>query len=121
MDDIGRFLADFLPFLALAAVLAAIVVAVNVLGRRLSRHDAWLAAIDARVGNLDKDRRATWARRLQRPFGEPPPLVPPPLPHAPTQGAVDWEEELVKTERLQTKETGRYPLGVPPKGPSDDG
>lgn len=114
-----------LPALALAALLAALVAAVNVLGRRLERHAEWLALLDVRVQNLDKDRKATWARQLQRPLELEPteraPLVPPPLPaRAPTIGAVDWEEELVETEEM--KQTGRYPHGVPPpeKGPNDE-
>lgn len=125
MSHLGPFIEAFAPFLALAALLAALVLAINMLGRRLERHDEWLALLDVRVGNLDKDRKATWARQLQRPFEtsetEPAPIVPPPLPpRAPTLNAVDWEEELVDTEELQKKQTGRYPSGEPPKGPSDD-
>jgi len=77
-----------------------------------------------RVHNLDKDRQATWARQLARPFAlemTERQLVPPPLPpRAPTLGAIDWEEELVDTEEMMKKETGRYPLGQPPKGPDND-
>lgn len=124
--DISQYLStDFVdhlvPFLALAAMLAAVVIAINIIGRRLERHAEWLALLDLRVENLHKDRKATWARELQRPTEKA--LVPPPLPtRAPTIDAVDWEEELVKTEEM--KATGRYPLGVPPtepeKGPNDD-
>lgn len=119
MEDLIAWLREFAPYLALAALLAAIVVAVNVLGRRLDRHVVWLTQLDIRIGNLDKDRKATWARELQRGPTERL-IVPPPLPsRAPTLNAVDWEEELVDTETL-SKETGRYPLGIPPKGPNDD-
>lgn len=116
------FIEAFAPLLLLALLLAAMVVAINMLGRRLERHAEWLNLLDIRLGNLDKDRKATWARQLARPFApEPAPLVPPPLPpRAPTLGAVDWEEELVDTEELQKKQTGRYPHGEPPKGPNDD-
>jgi len=114
------FLVAFLPFLALAVLLAALVVSVNVLGRRLEKHADWLRLLDVRVHNLDKDRKATWARHLERPFAlemTERQLVPPPLPpRAPTLGAIDWEEELVDTEEMQKKETGRYPLGKPPQG-----
>ncbi len=123
LSGLWEFLGDFLPYLALAALLAAIVVAINVLGRRLEKHDELITALDVRVGNLDKDRKATWARRLARPYGatEPPPLkpplVPPPLPpRRPTLGAIDWEEEGVDTEEMMRKDTGRYPSGEPPKG-----
>jgi hypothetical protein len=115
------FLEALAPFLALAALLAALVLAINTLGCKLEKHAEWLSMLDARVGNLDKDRKATWARKLQRPFPEPPPLVPPPLPpRAPTLNAVDWEDDRVDTEELQKKQTGRYPLGEPPKDPNDD-
>jgi hypothetical protein len=124
VSDLGPFIEAFAPFLALAALLGALVFAINLLGRRLERHDEWLNMLDTRVGNLDKDRKATWAKELQRPYGAETTeraLVPPPLPpRAPTLNAVDWEEELVDTEELQKKQTGRYPLGEPPKGPNDD-
>lgn len=110
----------------LALLLGAIVYALNRFGRHLERHDAWLLAIDARVEGLQKDRKATWARRLRRPFEteatEPapiPPLVPPPLPpRTPTLNAIDWRDDDVATEDLHTRQTGRYP--EPPKGPNDD-
>lgn len=111
------FIANFAPFLGLAALLAALVLAINMLGRKFEKHDAWLATLDVRVDNLHKDRKAAWVQTLQSPRRQ---LVPPPLPpRAPTLGAIDWEEELVDTEELQKKDTGRYPLGVPPKGPND--
>lgn len=121
MEHLVVFLGRFLPFLLLAFLLAAIVVAINVLGRRFERHDAWLEALDARVAGLQKDRRETWARHLKRPFGEPPvtrpPIVPPPLPpRAPTLDAVDWRDDDSATEDLLTRQTGRYPGGEPPKG-----
>jgi hypothetical protein len=119
--DFAEWLA---PFLALGVLLAGLVFAINLLGRRLERHDEWLSMLDVRVGNLHKDRKETWARELQRPYAptEPaPPIVPPPLPaRAPTLNAVDWEEELVDTEDINTRQTGRYPQGAPPKGPDDD-
>lgn len=134
MDSLVSFLEDFAPFLVLAAMLAALVVAINALGRRFERHDDWLRMLDARVGNLDKSRKATWARRLRRPYGAeptepalgPPPLVPPPLPpRAPTLNATDWRDDDLETDELKsddimTRQTGRYPGGAPPKGPNDD-
>ncbi len=100
------------------------VVAINVLGRRLEKHGEWLGLLDVRVQGLTKDRKATWARELQRPYANEVSeklIVPPPLPpRAPTLNATDWEEELVDTQELHTKQTGRYPLGTPPKGPNDD-
>lgn len=121
MDLLTWNFAEWLaPFLALGALLAALVLAINMLGRRLERHDEWLALLDVRVGNLDKDRKATWARRLQRPYAAEP-LVPPPLPlRAPTMNATDWSDDDSKTEDLNTRQTGRYPGGAPPKEPNDD-
>lgn len=125
MQHLPAWLERFAPLLALALLLAAIVVAINILGRRLERHANWLAALDARVDNLHKDKRATWARQLQlRPTERapaPPPLVPPPLPpRAPTIDASDWRDDDSITEDLSTRQTGRYPAGIPPKGPNDD-
>ena len=108
------------PFLALAALLAALVLAINALGRRLERHDDWIRLLDVRVGNLDKSRKATWARLLRHP------LVPPPLPpRAPTLDAVDWRDDDLKTDDLKTddlstRQTARYPDRAPPKGSDDD-
>lgn len=123
METLGSFIEAFAPWLMLAAMLVALVIAINGLGRRFERHDDLIRALDARVGNLDKSRKATWAKKLARPFTEDtePLLVPPPLPpRAPTLNGVDWEEELVDTEDLTTRQTGRYPQGTPPKGPNDD-
>lgn len=126
MQHLVDFVWRFAPYLALAALLAAIVIAINTLGKRWERHDAWLTALDARVGNLDKDRKATWARHLQRPYADtapaiaPPPLVPPPLPpRAPTLDASDWRDDEAVTEDLLSRQTGRYPDGKPPKGPNE--
>lgn len=111
-----RFLDHLLPFLMLALLLGAVVVALNILGKHLERHDDWLAALDARVDGLHKDRKATWARRLKRPYaGEP---VPPPLPHHPTPDAIDWSDDDKQTELLAP--TARYPDGKPPPDRKDD-
>ncbi len=116
LRELWPLLERLAPFLALAVLLAAIVVAINALGRRLERHDAWIERLDVRVDNLDKSRKANWTRRLQRG-----PLVPPPLPpRAPTLNAVDWEDGDLKTEDLSTRLTARYPDGAPPKDPNDD-
>ena len=119
------FIEAFAPFLALAAMLAALVLAINTLGRRFERHDDWLRALDARVANLDKDRKATWVRKLQGTIEsadtEAAPLVPPPLPpRPPTLNALDWRDDNLPTDDLNTRQTGRYPGGEPPKGPNDD-
>lgn len=129
MENLGLaaldFLGQFAPFLALAAMLAAIVLAINAMGRRSERQDEWIRMLDARVANLTKARNATWARKLQRPFDalgvtEIAPLVPPPLPpRAPTLNATDWGDDNLNTEDL-TRQTGRYPGGVLPKDPNDD-
>jgi hypothetical protein len=122
------FFEAFFPFLALAALLATLVVAINMHGRRLDKHSDWLTALDVRLQNLHKQREATWARVLRR-TGEIEPteraLVPPPLPpRAPTLDAADWRDDDSVTEELLKKDTGRYPQGVPPltpeKGPDDD-
>ncbi len=130
MDLLTLDFAEWLaPFLVLGLLLATLVLAINTLGRRFERHDEWLSLLDIRLQNLDKDRKATWARKLRRPYGTedteldpvPPPLVPPPLPpRAPTLDATDWRDDDLKTEDISTRQTGRYPHGAPPKGPNDD-
>jgi hypothetical protein len=106
-----QYLEALAPFIALACLLAAMVLAINALGRRLERHAQWIERLDVRVDNLHKSRTATWARLLQRP-----PLVPPPLPpRAPTIDATDWRDDHLTTEDLATADTGRYPGGQPPK------
>jgi hypothetical protein len=118
VERLVDFLRDYAPYLALAALLAAIVLAINLLGRRLEKHDDWLRMLDARIGGLHKERAASWAQSLRRPYGSGQ-LVPPPLPpRAPTVNATDWRDDALVTEEL--KQTGRYPLGKPPKGPNDD-
>jgi hypothetical protein len=103
------YLERLAPYIALAAFLAVLVIVINWQGRKLERHAIWLARLDLRVGNLHKDREATRVRKLQHP------IVPPPLPpRHPTVGAVDWEEELVDTEKL-SRDTARYPSGKPPE------
>lgn len=121
MQHLTDWLGKFAPYLALAVLLATIVVAINILGKRLERHAEWLAMLDLRVDNLHKDKKATWARELQLGVTEKAPLVPPPLPpRAPTIDATDWRDDESVTESLLTRQTGRYPAGVPPKGPNDD-
>lgn len=124
MQQLLSFIEEFAPLLALAVMLATLVCAINALGRRFERHDDWLRMLDARVENLTKDRKATWARKLQRPYGSgdtEPALVPPPMPlRAPTLNASDWSDDESKTEDLMTRQTGRYPHDAPPKGPDDD-
>lgn len=126
MSTLGPFIEAFAPFLALALMLATLVIAINTLGRRLERHDDWLRMLDVRLHNLHKQRQATWARRLARPYGtedtelDVKPLVPPPLPpRAPTLGALDWRDDNLPTDDLNTRQTGKYPGGKPPKGPTE--
>lgn len=125
MQHLLDFAGAFAPFLMLALMLAALVLAINTLGRRLEKHDDWLRMLDVRLHNLHKARQATWARQLERPFALEPtekaPLVPPPLPpRAPTLGALDWRDDNLPTDDLHTRQTGSYPGGKPPKGPSND-
>lgn len=116
--DLLDLLQRFGPLvLVLLAVAVATVAAVNVLGRKLDRHGDWLRLLEARIGNLHKERQASWVQKLQHP--PPAPLVPPPLPpRAPTIDATDWVDDHLTTEEM--KQTGRYPLGKPPKGTNDD-
>lgn len=99
------------PFaLVVVAVALATVAAVNVLGRKLDRHGDWLRLLETRIGNLHKERAASWVQQLQ---SQRPELVPPPLPpRNPTIDATDWVDDDLKTEEM--KQTGRYPLGKPP-------
>lgn len=97
--------------LLLATLAAALVGRMCWQERRLARHQLLLERLDLRLGNLHRDREATRVRKLQHP------IVPPPLPpRAPTVGGLDWEEELVDTEKkILSRDTKRYPKGKPPE------
>jgi hypothetical protein len=56
-----------LPLLALlAGLLLGWLVAINTHGRRLSKHDAWLARLDIVLGNLHAERQRNYVQHLQR-------------------------------------------------------
>jgi hypothetical protein len=96
---------------AIILLLAALVVAVNRLGRLFGKHDSLIYLLDIKVGNIHKDREATRVRKMQHP------IVPPPLPpRAPTIDATDWRDDDQKTEEISLRETARYPRGEPPEG-----
>ncbi len=80
------------PFLALALLLIAVVLAINALGRRLERHDAWLERLDVRVGNLHKQRDIEWRKSLQ--------IGPPSLSQAKT---TEVSEEMLLTLNQKVK------------------
>lgn len=76
---------------SLFAFLALVVVAINIIGKRLDKHDVWLGQVDEalhkldlRVGNLHEDRRRRYVQSLQT-------IRPPPLDGAKT---VEMPEEL---------------------------
>lgn len=95
-------------------LLAALVLAVNRLGRKFGKHDALLYLLDVKVGNIHKDREATRVRKLQHP------IVPPPLPpRAPTIDATDWRDDDQETQELKLRDTVRYPRGKPPEGTNE--
>lgn len=98
--------------LLLACLVAVLVARVCWAARKLDRHTVLIERLDTRIGNLHRDREATRVRKLQHP------IAPPPLPpRHPTLGAVDWEEELVDTEKqILSRDTKRYPKGEPPDG-----
>lgn len=99
---------------AMLLLLAALVLAVNRLGRKFGKHDALLYLLDVKVGNIHKDREATRVRKLQHP------IVPPPLPpRAPTIDATDWRDDDQETQELKLRDTVRYPRGKPPEGTNE--
>lgn len=79
---------------ALFFCFALVVVAINVIGKRLDKHDHWLAQLDLRVGNLHKDRRRSDVQSLQT-------IRPPPLDQAKT---VEMPEEMRLTLQQTTKQ-----------------
>lgn len=83
-----EYLERLAPALALAAFLATLVVAINILGRRTDRHGEWLRTLDVRVANLHKAREASRVQSLQ---------MPPPLDAAKT---VEIDEEQMLTIRM---------------------
>jgi hypothetical protein len=80
MAPLLAFLDAYGPALAagllLAVFLAMFVVWVNHYGQRLDKHTEWLSTLDARVGNLHKERATAYVRSLQ--------IGPPPLSEAKT-------------------------------------
>lgn len=86
----------FGPVVAVGLVLlAAIVAAVNALGRKLDRHDEWFRLLSLRVDNLHAERAARVAQSLQRPPPEPPPLS--------DAKTVEIDESLLLTLKRETR------------------
>lgn len=78
---------------SLALLLALLVVAINIHGRRLERHAEWLRLLDLRLQNMHKARERERFRSLQT-------ARPPPLSEART---VEIDEALAHTLKLETK------------------
>lgn len=77
---------------ALAALLAALVLAMCRLGRRLERHREWLLILESRISNPTGERQSR-AVQLFTPR-------PPPLSNAPT---VEIDEEMLLTHLDRTR------------------
>jgi hypothetical protein len=66
------------PLIVVAlALCVAVVVAVNIVGSKLDRHNEWLRRIELSLGNLHKSREQAYARSLRvvRPEGGGPPTL----------------------------------------------
>ena len=104
MEHLVSFLGDAWPLLALGALLVLAVVIINTHGRRLAKHEQWMARVEVRVDNLHRERRLRYARSLQS------------HRFPPTPGTI-----LVRDEELIfSKDTKPYPE-PPPGKPKKEG
>lgn len=87
-----EWLEQLAPFLVLAAFLAMLVIAINILGKKLERHNRWLEQLDLRVGNAHKAIERGRQKSLRN--------IPPPLSEAKT---VEVDDEMLLTLQQQTK------------------
>lgn len=78
----------------LALLLALLVVAINIHGRRLEKHAAWMRVLELRVENLHLTRERNYVRSLQT-------IRPPPLSEART---IEVSEDMLRTLKRDTRE-----------------
>lgn len=78
---------------ALLLLLGAVVVAINIHGRRLEKHGEMLRLLGLRLDKLHADRRRNYSRALQT-------MRPPPLSEART---TELTEEMLLTLKLDSK------------------
>ncbi len=96
------------PYVAVAALLIALVLVLNAHGRRLERHQEWLGLLKLQVRNLHRERERSYVQSLQIPRTP----VPPSLSGA---GTVEIDDSM-----LLNQETRRYTL-PPESGEGSDG
>lgn len=106
-----QHLAPFGPYLTLALVLVAVVVIVSRHGRRLTRHDDWMAVLELRIANLHKAREQNFARSLQLGRTSKLHLRPPP------PGTVEVTDDMIisgDTDRVGSPPASPTPKKEPP-------
>ena len=91
-----------MPYLLVGSFILLIVLAINVLGKRLEKHDQWLHRLDLRLQNLHKEKRQAYLQSLQAPPGNDN-AGPPPLSEAKT---LEVSEEMLETLVRQTRKDG---------------
>ena len=96
MDPFSFVLEYWPALLAGLAFVVAVVVALNVHGRKLDRHQEYIRRLQLSTGNLHKARERANVRVMQRPtWGEPPPLS--------DARTTEVTDEMLATLRLDSK------------------
>lgn len=99
MEPWKDVLEALVPFLLAAAFLILIVSAINIVGKKVDKHDQWLHQLDLRLGNLHKDKQKAYVQSLQvRRPGEPPPLS--------EEKTLEISEDMLETMIRQTRKDG---------------
>jgi hypothetical protein len=62
------------PFAIVFLLFVTLIVALNLQGRRLRKHDEWIHLLDVRVDNLHQAKREAYQRSLQTQAPSPPSL-----------------------------------------------
>jgi len=96
------------PFAIVFLLFVTLIVALNLQGRRLRKHDEWIHLLDVRVDNLHQVKREAYARSLQTHTPGPPSLS--------VAKTIDVSDEMFETMKLRSrKDSDDDPSGSIPR------